>query len=145
MKPIFTGFKSDEQLLICACKSHFDSIFEKRFDALVFVYKKLYRHDEIDLEGMFHMMFQLWLKFFHEDLLYGQKGILMQELVLEAPCMDWFRGPKAIADKKTYLVSKIEKMASHIGQTQVLDAYELNSFDKSEIVSNPYYKKEYVY
>lgn len=132
-------------LTIQACKYNFDSIFATNFDALAFVYQKLYRYGVIDLDGMFHMLFELWMKFYKNDLLYGQKEVLLQELVLESPCMDWFNGRDAKNNKKEHLTAKIKKMASHIAHTNVMGCYVLKSFDLGEIQKDPHYKKEYVH
>lgn len=96
----------------------------------------------IDWRCVYEMFFDLWLKFYKNDLFYGQSDSRLNELILECPIMDWFRPPKTLT-KEEYLFAKCEKMASDIANTVVLEKYEFRKFSIEEVTSDKYYKSEY--
>ena len=74
--PIFKGFLDNESLVIASCKHHFSEIFKSKRGEYIFLYRKLYGISldvtNIDWRCVYEMFFDLWLKFYKNDLFYGQ-------------------------------------------------------------------------
>lgn len=145
--PIFNGFSDNESLIIATCKHHFNEIFRSKRDEYIFLYRKLYGIslediESIDWRGAYEMFFELWLKFYKNNLLYGQSDNCLNELVLECPIMDWFRPPKSFT-KEEYLFAKCTKMASAIANTVVFEKYEFKQFSQDDVKTDKYYRFTY--